>query len=72
MFVYGNLMVKVFKISIVFKYILDLKYFNKILNYYIINFEIIDYNKIIEKYDFYNYFVIIIFLVNFYCFLVIK
>lgn len=72
MCVYGNLMVKVFKISIVFKYILDLKYFNKILNYYIINFEIIDYNKIIEKYDFYNYFVIIIFLVNFYCFLVIR
>lgn len=72
MCVYGNLMVKVFKISIVFKYILVLKYFNKILNYDIINFEIIDYNKIIEKYDFYNYFVIIIFLVNFYCFLVIK
>lgn len=72
MCVYGNLMVKVFKISIVFKYILVLKYFNKILNYYIINFEIIDYNKIIEKYDFYNNFVIIIFLVNFYCFLVIR
>lgn len=52
MCVYGKLMVKVFKISIVFKYILVLKYFNKILNYYNINFEIIDYNKIIERYDF--------------------
>lgn len=47
MCVYGNLMVKVFKISIVFKYILVFKYFNKILKYYNINFEIIDYNKLL-------------------------